>query len=111
MQESGRVEWLSRGAKELGVLIKFNYSVMIDDERCAVAIAYFPDFGGKKGILIFTEYDEIKPFWRDIIEKGFGFSVLDEVHNLKRFNLDAFRSMLLDWGWSGKKEVKPSWIP
>jgi hypothetical protein len=32
---------------------------------------------------------------------GYGFSVLDEPQPDEKFDLNAFKEMFLDWGWSG----------
>ena len=61
-------------------------------------------------MLIFVDYDEIKDFSDELLDAGYGFSVLGEPAPTQTFDRRAFREMLMDWCWSGDPQHKPSWM-
>jgi hypothetical protein len=110
MQNDNQNNWIFHGATILNVAIEFNYRLNLGDGTTLSALARFPTFGAPNGMLIFTKYDQVKPFWRHLGEMGYGFSVLDTVGSERRIDIDSYRAMLIDWGWSGYPEHKPDWI-
>ena len=103
MQPTTLAEELAHGAQILGVSVEFNYTVSLDDQTQLFAFARFPSLGAANGMLIFTGYEQVKPYWSRLADLGFGFSVLDEITGSGEFDVDAFREMLIDWGWSDVK--------
>jgi hypothetical protein len=103
MQQSNRAQWLKNGAAILGVEIEAPCEVHVDKETIVKSVARFPAFGGDNGILVFSKFEQVKPYWRQLADLGFGFAVLDEMSDERSFDLDAFRAMLIDWGWLGDR--------
>ena len=68
------------------------------------------DFGAKNGMLIVSDYSEVKPCLNEIAAASYGFSVMDDPGANGRYNRDSFMEMLRDWSWSGEKSEKPSWL-
>jgi hypothetical protein len=61
-------------------------------------------------MLLFRAYDEIRGHVQELIDAGYGFSVLDEPRPNAEFELTSFQVMFRDWGWSGQLGAKPAWM-
>lgn len=57
-------------------------------------------FGAERGMLITTEYDVIEDVAEELIDEGFGYSILDEPRGDESYDRDAFMEILDDWGRS-----------
>jgi len=68
------------------------------------------NFGASKGIIVINEYDKISSYVDDIVNEGYGFSVLDEPFDNEQYSRDDYVEILSDWGWSGDENNKPSWL-
>ena len=106
-----RREWLQRAKNELGIRVEFDFKVSIPGAPNLMAISRLPDFGAPNGMLVFGQYDEIEHLTKQLLEAGYGFTVLGEPAPKQDFDLQSCKEMLIDWGWSGKAEYKPAWIP
>ncbi len=63
-------------------------------------------FGGRSGMIIVINYDQIEPFANEASAKGYGFSTFTADDSYSR--LDAI-DMLRDWGWS-EESTPPVWL-
>jgi hypothetical protein len=70
----------------------------------------FFDLGAPNGMLLFASSSEFLGKGQELVEQGFGYSVLDEPRDDEEFDIDRFREMFRDWGWSGERNQAPSWI-
>ena len=61
-------------------------------------------------MLIFTNYDDVSPYVNEIVEAGYGFSVLGEPGENENYELEEYMELLADWGWTGDDELKPDWL-
>jgi len=61
-------------------------------------------------MLVIRAYDEVRMYEDELINAGYGYSVLDEPQVVEEFDPDAFREMFADWGWCGEASQKPSWM-
>jgi len=105
-----RAESLSKACVELGLVCDLNHSVRLTDAQTVVATARIRELGAKQGMLVIGRYDEIEPFMQRIRELGYGFSVLAEPKSGAAFDIDSYKRMFRDWGWSGPLGAKPSWM-
>ena len=67
-------------------------------------------FGAQNGMLVINKYSQISSFVDEIVNEGYGFSVLDEPSENEQYSRAAFIEMLSDWGWSGDKSKEPNWL-
>lgn len=74
-------------------------------------VARLLDFGADNGMLIFVDGRDPLRFTEQLVDAGFGYSVLGEGSPTDEFDLESFKEMLIDWGWSGHSENKPTWMP
>ncbi len=61
-------------------------------------------------MLIFRSYGEIQPYAEEIVRSGYGYSILDEPRPDENFDLESFKEMFFDWGWTGEASSKPFWM-
>ena len=95
-------EWLWRACAELGLTIEPAYNVRLPTAVELTAMARIPHLGGANGMLIFGDYDEIRRFTQPLLDAGYAFSVLGEPPQQETFDLQSYKDMFVDWGWSGE---------
>ena len=103
-------EWLWRACAESGLRIELDFQISIPNKPDVVAVARIHDLGAAKGMLVFSSYDQIQNSTNEILAAGYGFSVLDEPSPREEFDLESFKEMFIDWGWSGELGRKPAWM-
>ena len=104
-------EWLSRAAKELNLRIEVGREVKLSDGRTLTAQVYFPDLSNPGGILVFDWADDVdKKARRELDAKGIGASTFGEPGPKEHFDIDRYREMFSEWGWTGPAKQKPSWM-
>lgn len=103
-------ERLWRACGELGLCPELGFKLAIPGVPEITTVARIPNLGAKNGMLIFTSYDEVRAISKDLQNAGYGYSVLDEPLPNEEFDLESFREMFADWGWSGDAAHKPVWM-
>lgn len=99
-------EW-KKVADALNILIQTNKVILPNGFviHCPVCVQ---QFGDVNGMIIVEKYSEIAPYKEELERYGYGFSVLPIDPN-DIFNLDDFKDILSDWGWSGLDDQIPIW--
>lgn len=105
-------EWLARAAEDLGVCMLISYVVTLSDGRKLTSQALFPDFGNTFGTLVFQSQDAIDASARrDLMTQGYGISTFSEPLPNEEFDIDNYREMFSEWGWTSAEAKKPEWMP
>lgn len=99
--------WISRACDTLGLQADFPFFVDFGSGLKVRAIARIRNLGSRNGMLVFLNYDDVRPYADKILRAEYGYSVLDEPSANEVFDLDSFKEMFLDWGWSGPDESMP----
>lgn len=99
-----------RACAELGLRAELGFKLSLPNRPEITTVARIHNLGAANGMLIFESYDEISSFTKELLDAGYGFSVLDEPLPQEQFDLDSFKEMFIDWGWSGELGRKPSWM-
>jgi hypothetical protein len=105
-----RLEALTRACAELGLRLESHYAVRISDGLVVETLARIPELGGASGMLILSQYAEIESYTQRIADLGYGFAVLGEPKDPDAFDLNGYKRMFRDWGWSGALGAKPNWM-
>src|SRR5258705_7972116 len=105
-----RANWIWKACSHLGLTAEFDFKLKLKDGIKLFPVARILELGAPNGMLIFTSYDPIERFTEQIIDADYGFSILDEPRSDAEFDLESFREMFLDWGWSGNPARKPGWM-
>ena len=61
-------------------------------------------------MLVVADYDNLEGCADELVEAGYGFSVMDEPGNDEDYDREAFVGVLADWGWSGDVSASPKWL-
>lgn len=104
------LQFWQKAAADLGLQLIAPFSLLLTSGKKLDAIFLIKNFGATNGMLIFGNYDEIFPYVDEIVEAGYGFSILDEPMANENYSKDEYIALLADWGWSGDVELKPEWL-
>jgi hypothetical protein len=105
-----RAEALSKACTALGLTFEAGYVVKIDENVVLKTVGRIRELGDDNGMLVLARYDEVEPFTQRLADLGYGFSVLGEPKDAAVFDLDGYKRIFRDWGWSGALGSKPSWM-
>lgn len=61
-------------------------------------------------MIVVSRFDIVASHINEIVNDGYGFSVLGEIIENEQYARDDYIDILSDWGWSGDKSKKPSWL-
>ncbi|MEH6548231.1 MAG: hypothetical protein V7701_17480, partial [Sneathiella sp.] len=103
-------QFWKKAASDLNLQITSPYRFLLSSGRKLEAILLIHHFGGARGMLIFGSYDEVAPYIKEIVDAGYGFSILDEPMESEQYNKEDYVDMLVEWGWSGANKTRPSWL-
>lgn len=67
--------------------------------------AFFPNFGGRSGMVTDPDWSVIAPHKEKLRHAGFGYSCVEFVGS----DHQSMCVVLADWGWTGAFEDKPDW--
>jgi hypothetical protein len=104
------IEWLERAALSLGLVVERDYEVVLAGHATTRAAARILNVGGPMGMLVFARYEDAKHLADQLVRAGFGYTVLDQPRPNETFELESYREMAADWGWSGPIDLKPNWF-
>ena len=105
------LEFWQEAALDLELQLTTPFCLLLASGDIIEAIFLIKKFGADNGMLIFDTYDEIASYRNEIIEAGYGFSVLSEPMVNEKYNKEECIELLADWGWSGDVELQPKWLP
>src|SRR5262249_8799542 len=97
-----------RGAEELGFVFISPFSFTGQNGKTYTATGYLPHFGGEKGTLIVSRFDDeaVDESGRQAGYYGSGLAPHFDEH----YNQDTIIETLSDWGWWGPEDQVPSWF-
>lgn len=102
-----------KASELLGLSCIQNYIVRLEGGAEVVADCYMPNFSNSSGILIYdsAHYEAYTKHRDELIQMGFGGSSWDLYdEDLASFDLEGFKEMFSEWGWTGDEHLKPDWI-
>lgn len=103
----------SRIASGLGLRIVVPFSIDLASGARIDADVLLMDFGALRGMLLVTDDNKVWKHHREIIDAGYGYSVLSEPTEpllLSSGIPEDVLDVLRDWGWAGKTAEKPAWL-
>lgn len=103
------LKWLKLACHELGLRLDVGHSVDLGDGLLVSSLARIRDLGAPNGTLIVRSYVEVERHLDKLSALGYGFSVLDEPRPDEEFDLESFRDMFIEWGWSADAQRRPTW--
>jgi hypothetical protein len=104
------LQFWHKAADDLGLEITAPFNLSLSSGCKLEAILLIHQFGGAKGMLIFTNYGDVEPYVNEIVDAGYGFSILDEPGEHEEYNKEEYIELLTDWGWCGDNDSWPVWF-
>jgi hypothetical protein len=101
---------LEHHANRLGVEFEKISEIEIEPGVTVRPKFLFRHFGGPSGMLVFTNFTEVKDSSDSLAIAGYGVAILGDPVRETTGDEQAFIAMLVDWGWSGEASEAPSWI-
>lgn len=92
------MEFMGRGCVIYNLSMEEGYSVHLPCGNICKAVIHIHGTGARKGMLIFTNADDIWPFRESVTAMGYGFSVLGDGPYSEPFDAKSFFDMINDWG-------------
>jgi hypothetical protein len=103
-------EHLLRAGSELGLRVIVPFEVCLDSGRKLLAEALLPDLGFPNGMIIGQSSTNFLSICDELKRRGYGYSVYGEPPQTEEFDLESYKEMFMEWGWSGEKAKRPDWI-
>ena len=92
--------WLIKACNLLGLSIEIGFAVPLSNGEFLRSVCRILSIGSENGMLVFRPYDEIQEYAKELVQKGYGYTVIDEPRSDEAFDLDSFKEMFADWGWN-----------
>lgn len=99
--------WILQACKAFGLQADFDFVLDVDDAHRIRPIARIRNLGARNGMLIFRNYDDVRSYAEGLARAGYGYSTLDEPSANETFDLESFKEMFIEWGWSGSDADRP----
>ena len=114
-KSSNFARWWHLISATFGVRIIVPFSVQLPGGQRIDADVLLVDFGGQRGMLLVTDYEKVRAHGDEIVNAGYGVSVLSDPGDSLKSSLDVesiegITDMLRDWGWAGAPEDEPIWM-
>ncbi len=106
------ISWQTWKAAEddLQLEIVAPFEVSLAPTKKLAAELLVKNFGDRNGMLVFTNYDVVKPHREQLQNLGYGYSVLEKPKENEDYVREDFIDLLSDWGWTGDRSMRPKWI-
>jgi hypothetical protein len=99
-----------RAAADLGIEVVGPFDLTVPSGAHVQVPVLVRYFGGPEGMLVLSDYELVKDLTDEIVQAGYGFSVMSEPKATEPYLRDVFIEVLSDWGWSGPESEKPVWL-
>lgn len=110
IMSSNLLLYWAQAASDLNLRITVPFSLRLTNENKLEAPMLVHFFGANKGMLVFTNYDDVSPYVDELAKYGYGFSVLSEPGEHENYEMEEYMELLAEWGWTGSDELKPDWL-
>lgn len=103
-------EWL-HVATDLGIEVDGPVTVSLPSGASIHALVLVRHFGGAEGMLVLRDYELVKNLIDEIVQAGYGFSIMGEPAVGEEYSREVYIEVLADWGWYGPDSEQPVWLP
>jgi len=110
MTSSHLTDLWRKAADDLDLEIVAPYELVLSSGRKVRAALAIMHFGAEKGMLILTNLAYSQALVEELMEAGFGFSVMSEPGPDVGYVRENYVEVLNDWGWSGSESDRPAWL-
>jgi hypothetical protein len=107
---SDEVLFWQRTSNDLGIEVVAPFEVTLSDGSQFTFPALVKDFGNRNGMVVAADFAVIRPHAQKLLDAGYGYSS-NIGHSPESYQREDMIKILADWGWTGSRERKPSWLP
>lgn len=97
-------------AVDLALEVATPYEVVLPSGARVAARVLVKKFGGDHGMLLVRNYSDVSSVISELIEEGYGFSVMDDPLPGDEYGRQTTIEVLRDWGWTGSQDDTPAWL-
>ena len=101
---------LQHASEDLGLKVVIPFILNLRQGVQINAQALLPQLGAPKGMIVVSRYDDLHGMANELVNDGYGYSVLDDPSPTDDYDLDSYIEMFSDWGWGAINESKPDWM-
>lgn len=101
--------WIE-AATRLGLETVAPFSTTLPSGALVVAPILIKQVGAENGMVLVTEWADLRQVQHELASSGFGFSVMDEPRPGVSEILESYVDVLRDWGWAGNANDEPAWL-
>jgi hypothetical protein len=101
---------LQRACQELGLNFVVSYTLVLRQDTQIQTQALLPQLGAPKGMTVVSHHSDLRGMANEIVNSGYGYTVLDDPLPTEEFDLEEYKEMFADWGWGVTNEQAPDWI-
>ena len=101
---------LVRAAENLGLEVIAPYTFELPSGLQLNADALFPELGAPKGTIVVALRKAAPSVAHELHAIGYTMSSMSEPIKGQDFDLDSYREMFKEWGWSSEARERPSWL-
>jgi hypothetical protein len=94
-------EWLKVAGSAAGIPVKAPFSVALPSGASVEAAALIVGIGSPRGMIVVTSFDQIRDHVQELVTTGYGYTTLSEPSQNESLDIESFKEMFRDWGWSG----------
>ena len=107
--------WAAANTKPDDVLLSTNELSFawagLTGRKTLVSRAYFPDLSCPRGILVFEWSDTVdEEVRRELDRMGIGVATFGDPAPGEVFDVEGYKAMFAEWGWTGAEASKPAWM-
>ncbi len=109
MAKNGLKEMWKLAAADLNINVSFDHVLHLKEGASIRAEVLVRDFGAANGMLIFCSYDQLADYDSEIIDAGYGYSIMCIPAKDECYQRKPMIELLEDWGWTGNEQGRPRW--
>ena len=109
-EQSRLIQMWKEAADDLGLEITVPFDLTLGSGVKLHIPLLLRHFGGEEGMLVLSDYNTVKSISDELVQAGYGFSVLDEPRSEEKYVRQDYIDILIDWGWFGDQTEKPDWL-
>jgi hypothetical protein len=103
-------EHLLRAGNELGIKVIVPFELSLASGKKLSAEALLPELSNPKGIIVSQSMTDFLAICDELKKLGYGLSVYAEPSSNEKYDVENYKEMFIEWGWSGDKAKKPDWM-
>lgn len=103
-------EYLLRAGDDLGITVIAPFALELKSGSELSAEALLPEFGAPNGTIVCRSPNSYMTVMDELKNEGYTCTSFDDPLPKEEYDLESYKEMLIDWGWTSKARSEPSWM-